>query len=56
MMEWLIQNESGIRMAVFLGTLGLMVVWKWTQPARKLMQAAVNPARPDSIPEDNLID
>ena len=36
MIDWLIQNESGVRLVAFLGMLGLMMAWEVVRPARAL--------------------
>ena len=35
-MNWVIENESMLRLAAFLGALGLMMGWEWLVPARRL--------------------
>jgi len=34
-MDWIIANESTLRLSAFLGMLGLMLGWEWLKPARK---------------------
>lgn len=38
MIEWIIQNEAGLRLGSFLGLLMVMMLWEWRKPARTLQQ------------------